>query len=205
MTNADYTHMLVITDRSGSMMGLEKEMINALNTFFYEQAKMDGKCLVDYVQFDNTYDVVFTDTPVGKARAVLDPRGSTALLDAVGRGCTEFGAKLAGKDEDERPGTVIVVVITDGQENASHEWTAAKVRELIKEQEEKYNWNFTFLGANLDAVSVGASFGFNPAHSLTYSPSNVGAMSSSLHSHTHSIRSGVVRGYTDEDRTSQGV
>lgn len=205
MTNASLTQLLVITDRSGSMASCAGEMRNALNQYFKEQAEVEGECVVDYVQFDNQYDVVYTDRPVSEAYAVLDPRGSTALLDAIGKAVTDLGKKLADKPEDERPGTVVVVTITDGYENSSQEWKPDTVKALIKEQEDKYNWNFTFLGANIDAVSVGASFGFNPDHSLTYSTSNTGAMSASLHSHTHTIRSGGKGGYTDEDRKSQGV
>jgi len=205
MTDSDYSHLLVITDRSGSMASCAEEMINALNTYFDEQAKLDGKCLVDYVQFDNTYDKVFSDTPVGEARAVLDPRGSTALLDAIGRAVTEFGEKLAALPEDERPGTVIVPVITDGYENASQEWTAAKVKELVEKQRTEFNWTFTFLGANLDAVAVGAQYGFAAGDSLTFDVNNTAMASASLSGYTTRTRTGLGGGYTDEDRQSQGI
>lgn len=203
MTNPNYTHLLVITDRSGSMISCATEMINALNTYFDEQAQLDGKCLVDYVQFDNTYERVFSDTPVADARAVLDPRGSTALLDAMGRGVVEFGTKLAGLDEDKRPGTVIVVVITDGYENASQEWTAKKVRELVTKQRDEFNWTFTFLGANLDAVAVGAQYGFAAGDSLTFNVDNTAMASASLSGYTTRTRTGLGGGYTDEDRAAQ--
>jgi hypothetical protein len=205
MTNENLTQLLVVTDRSGSMATCAGDMIGGLNTFFDEQAKLDGECVVDYVQFDNEYEVVFTDKPVSEARAQLVPRGSTALLDAIGKAVTDLGKKLADKPEDERPGTVIVVTITDGYENSSREWTAETVKELIKNQEDKYNWNFTFLGANMDAVAVGRQFGFNPDTSLTFDTTNVAAASASLSGYATNTRSHLPNAYTDEDRESQGV
>lgn len=203
MTDKNYTHLLVVVDRSGSMTTIKNDMIGGLNAFFAEQAKDEGVALVDYVQFDNDYEVVFTDRPVAEAKAVLSPRGSTALLDAIGKGATDLGKKLADMPEARRPENVIVVVVTDGYENSSTEWKADGVKALIKEQEEKWNWTFTFLGANIDAVAVGASFGFSHEHSMTYSAGNVGAMTSSLSAHTHRIRGGDRTGYTDAERAAQ--
>jgi len=203
VVDSKYTHLLVIVDRSGSMSGIKNDMIGGLNTFFAEQAKDEGVTLVDYVQFDNAYEVVFTDTPVADAKAVLVPRGSTALLDAVGKGATDLGRKLAKLPEARRPGNVIVVVVTDGYENASQEWTAEGVKALIKEQEEKWNWTFTFLGANMDAVAVGRSFGFSGEYSMTYDTSNTVAMASSLASNVTRTKGGDRRGYTQDERESQ--
>lgn len=209
MTDSNYTHILGVVDRSGSMHSCATEMRNALNSFFRDQAQEDGKCLVDYVQFDHKYELVFEDREVASAEAVLQPSGSTALLDAVGRAVTELGEKLAALPEDERPGLVQVVVVTDGYENASQEWNVEKVRDLIKQQEEKYNWDFVFLGANMDAQQVGQSFGFNPGKSLTYDTANTGAMSASLSGYTIGTRSAVrsghgaavaAAGFSDEDR-----
>lgn len=209
MTDSNYTHILAIVDRSGSMHSCKTEMRNALDTFFKDQAQEDGKCLVDYVQFDQKYEKVFEDREVASAEAVLEPRGSTALLDAVGKASVELGEKLAGKAEGERPGLVQVVVVTDGYENASQEWNAESVRTLIKQQEEKYGWDFVFLGANMDAQQVGRSFGFNPDKSLTYDTNNTGAMSASLSGYTTAnrgaTRSGdavavAAAGFSDEDR-----
>ena len=203
MTDAKYTHLLVIVDRSGSMSGIKNDMIGGLDQFFAEQAKDEGVTLVDYVQFDNEYEVVFTDTPVADAKAQLSPRGSTALLDAVGKGATDLGKKLANLPEARRPGNVIVVVVTDGYENASKEWKADGVRALIKEQEEKWNWTFTFLGANMDAVAVGATFGVSAGYSMTYDTGNTYAMASSLSSNVTRTKGGDRRGYTQEERESQ--
>lgn len=201
MTNSNLTQLLVIVDRSGSMYSCAVPMTDALNEYFVGQSKLDGECVVDYVQFDNRYDVVYTDTDVNEAEAVIEPRGSTALLDAIGRGTTDLGTKLRRKNEDDRPGTVIVVLVTDGGENSSKEWTKDKVAKLIKNQEDKYNWEFVFLGANMDAVAVGSQFGFRPDNTLTYATASAGATMSSLNNYTTRTRSGVVdNAFTEEER-----
>lgn len=200
MTNSNKTHLLAIVDRSGSMTTCANEMRGALNALFDDQATLDGECVVDYVQFDHDYEVVFEDTPVADAHAVLDPRGSTALLDAIGRATTALGRKLEALPEDERPDKVIVAVITDGYENSSKEWNADKVKALIKQQEEKYAWDFTFLGANIDAVAVGGMFGFDPNKSLTFNTRNTGDTIGTMSGYIGATRSGVNASYSDEDR-----
>lgn len=200
MTNPNYDHLLTVVDRSGSMFNIQEDMRGALDELFKAQAAEDGTCLVDYVQFDNHYELVFEDKPAGEAVATLEPRGSTALLDAIGKAVTDLGKKLADLPEDERPGNVIVAVVTDGMENSSVDWKPEDVRALIKEQEDKYNWTFTFLGANIDAVKVGASFGFNPDNSLTYTTNNTGGTVAAASAFVTRTRTGAKGGYTDEDR-----
>lgn len=99
----------------------------------------------------------------------LQPRGMTALYDAIGRACTELGARLAARPEDERPGTVIVAIMTDGQENHSREWMAAAVKARIKQQEETYGWQFLFMGAGADAYAEAAQVGINPDRAVQFS------------------------------------
>lgn len=202
MTNPDYTHIAVVVDRSGSMSSIADDMVGGLNEFFVEQAALPGTCLVDYAQFDDRYELVFQDKPVALAKAELSPRGMTALLDAVGKTVTTLGTKLAGMKEDERPGKVIVVVVTDGYENSSREWNAKSIKELVKKQEDEWQWDFVFLGANMDAVAVGQSFGFDPNKSLTYDTANVGAMASSLNSYTTRSRLDPTMGnaFSDKER-----
>lgn len=203
MIDSNYTHILAVVDRSGSMYGIQEDMRGALNEFFKSQDQADlGKCLVDYVQFDDSYDLVFEDKDVSEAEATLEPRGMTALLDAIGKSVTDLGKKLSRLDEDKRPGTVVVVVITDGMENSSRDWTRTTVSQLIKRQEEKYNWEFTFLGANMDAVSVGAAMGFKPGKSITYNTDKTGATSQVLAASVTRTRSGLDSTYSDAERSS---
>jgi len=205
LTNSNYTHIATVVDRSGSMFAIAEDMRGALDSYFFEQAKVPGKCLVDYVQFDNKPELVFEDKFITEAEAVLAPRGSTALLDAIGFTVTRLGEKLAKLSEDQRPSLVQVVVVTDGHENASRDWTASAIKDLIKEQEDKYSWDFVFLGANMDAVAVGESFGFNSGKSMTYDVHNTSAMAQSLAGYT--TRSRLVgqasNSFTSDERDAQ--
>lgn len=185
------------------MFPIAQDMAGALDAFFADQAKQPGKCLVDYVQFDHRYDLVFEDKPVSEAKAQLKPSGSTALLDAIGRSVTELGNKFANMSEDERPGTVVVVVITDGYENSSLDWSASAVKELIEQQETEWNWDFNFLGAGMDAVDVGTSYGFKAGKSMTYSTGNTHAMASAVSASVTRTRTGLDSTYTAEERQAQ--
>ena len=172
MTEADKTLIAALLDRSGSMQAIADDMRGGFDAFIAKEAKEAGEAgttLVTLAQFDDEYDVVYRNRPIKTVpKLTLEPRGWTALLDAIGRFVTEVGAALAALPEDERPGTVTVVVITDGLENASSEWTAEGVRAAIAHQETVYSWDFVFLGANMDAVEVGQTLGFAPGKSLTY-------------------------------------
>ena len=183
------------------MISCADEMRTALSTFFNDQSKEPGVCLVDYVQFDNQYDKVYEDVEVSKAGATLDPRGSTALLDAVGKGTIELGDKLRKKDESERPGNVIVVVVTDGHENASQEFSYTAVNTLVTEQQDRWNWKYIFLGANIDAEAVGARFGFKRGSTMTYDTGNTQAVMATASGLVSQYRGGNHgASFSDEDR-----
>lgn len=187
-------------DRSGSMASIKKDMEGGLNAFFAEQSELPGKCLVDLVQFDNEYEVVYKGRKASQAKVNLIPRGSTALLDAIGKTVVDFGAKLRKMREDDRPGRVMVIVVTDGMENASREWTKDAVREVIRHQEDVYNWDFVFMGTNFDAVSAGMDYGFNPNKSLTFNNRNVSTATETLSNYTTQYRAAGESKFTDEDR-----
>lgn len=182
--------------------GVDKEMTNALNLYFKEQAKLDGKCLVDYVQFDTEYETVFENTPVYAAEAVIDPRGGTALVDAIGRGTVELGRKLRALPEAKRPGKVQVIIVTDGGENSSREFTADKVRKMVTEQQDKWSWDYVFLGANIDAVATGGLYGFKHGKSMTFDTANTQGTIASLNAYTTAYRgtAGAAAAFTDADR-----
>jgi hypothetical protein len=207
MTDLNYTHLLLVVDRSGSMTVIRDDMVGGIDELFSEQAKVEGKCLVDYVQFDTVHETVLEDTPVADAKAKLDPRGGTALFDAVGRATVALGEKLNALPEHARPGLVQVVVVTDGYENSSREWTGDAVRKLIKEQEEKYSWDYVFLGANMDAVETGSSYGFSGTKSLTYTNDTVYAAAASTSGYVTRSRLATAAGasagsnaFTDDER-----
>ncbi len=169
MTDSDKTLIAALLDRSGSMACIASDMRGGFDSYIATERGQAGTTLVTLAQFDDRYDTVYADRPVDAVPPLrLEPRGMTALLDAIGRFVTEIGAGLAALPEGERPGEVTVLVMTDGHENASTEWTGEAVRALISQQESIYGWDFVFLGANMDAVEVGTNLGFAPGKSITY-------------------------------------
>ncbi|HEU0190609.1 MAG TPA: VWA domain-containing protein [Mycobacterium sp.] len=175
MTNPDLKLIAALLDRSGSMTTVADDTRGGFDTFIAGQRAKPGDTVVTLAQFDNRYEQVYENKPIVEVPPlVLEPRGSTALLDAIGRFITDIGSRLAALPEDDRPGDVTVVVMTDGHENASVEWAKDGVRRLIEQQESGYDWDFVFLGANMDAVDVGAGMGFRPGKSMTYAASAVG-------------------------------
>ncbi|MCB0910693.1 MAG: VWA domain-containing protein [Propionibacteriaceae bacterium] len=169
MTNPDLTHIEFLLDRSGSMHSIKSDIEGGFDAFIADQRTHPGRTTVSLAQFDDRYEDVYTAADVSVVPALdLQPRGSTAMLDAIGRSITALGARLAAMAEDERPGTVIFAIMTDGLENASTEYTHAAVKALITRQETVYNWQFLYMGADQDAIEVGASIGVRADRSLSY-------------------------------------
>jgi hypothetical protein len=175
MTDPQRTLLAVLLDRSGSMETIKSDTEGGFDAFIGDQGRQPGDARVTLAQFDTQYEIVYANRPIGEVPPLdLQPRGMTALYDAVGRLITDVGAELAALPESERPGKVIVVVLTDGHENSSVEWTHEAVRTAIKRQQREYAWDFVFLGANMDAVSIGAQMGFDADRSLTYATTTGG-------------------------------
>ena len=130
------------------------------------------------VQFDDQYEPNYQGVPIEEAPDLNEvtyvPRASTALLDAMGRTIQLTGERLRNMPEHERPGTVVFVTLTDGYENASHEYTLQRVNDMIREQRDKYSWQFIFLGANQDAIATAAKMGMGAGQSLTFAASPAG-------------------------------
>lgn len=201
MTQPNYTDITVIIDRSGSMASRREETIGGFNTFIDEQRKGHGRVTVSLIQFDDSYDNVektdalaFQGLDINSVpklcAAKYVPRGSTALRDAMGRTINEVGSRLAAMPEHERPATVMIVVISDGYENASREFNQERLRSMVTHQQDRYGWNFVFIGTNQDSVLTAGSYGINAGNAMNYS-SNAGgteAMYKSLSRATHEVR-----------------
>jgi hypothetical protein len=173
---ADLTDITLVVDRSGSMLSIREDAEGGINSFVSGQAKQPGQASFTLVQFDTEYEFVHRGVPISEVPAYqLVPRGSTALLDAVGRAINESGSRLAAMKEADRPGLVVFVVVTDGQENSSREFTKARIKEMIEHQQTHYNWQFTFLGANQDAFAEGGALGVARAGIANFSKAKVGA------------------------------
>ena len=175
MTNADLTLIAALLDRSGSMQDCKRATETGFDELIAKQRTEPGKAVVTLSMFDDVYENVYANVPIADVRPLnLEPRNMTAMLDATGRFITEIGEQLAGLPEADRPGTVICLIMTDGYENASVEWTWDAVATLITQQREQYNWKFIFLGANIDAEQVGVRMGVPLGNSMTYDTDLVG-------------------------------
>ena len=162
MTKPNSTHIHILIDRSGSMAPVANDVAGWYATFLAAQKSGPGECSISLATFDDgSYDVVVPPTDVQKAPPtfVLHARGFTPLLDSVARSINEVGIRLSALPEEERPSKVILIVQTDGLENASREYDLAKVKALVERQRTVYNWEFMFLGADIDAYGVGSSIG----------------------------------------------
>lgn len=202
-----FTRIAIILDRSGSMESCKESTVAGFNEFIRTQKKLPGEATVKMVQFDDQYETVF-DKPLKECPELTQsnfvPRGSTALLDAQGRTIVELGQELAALPEPERPSKVIVVTLTDGIENASKEYNVEKIAEMIREQRDKYNWDFVFLGANQDAIATAAAMCIPPSSAMSYSTSKAGvaATMAAVSHYVGAARQGRVAVFSPQDRKS---
>lgn len=204
MTDSNYTAIAVLVDRSASMKEIAREAEGTLRTFIADQAQVEGRCTIRLSEFDDRYDTVYPSTLVASApEYTLNPRGMTALHDSVAKLINEFGVELEAMPEDERPGKVLFVIVTDGFNNVSKELDAAGVKKIVEHQQSVYGWDFVFLAANQDAVLTGASLGIQRGSTLTFDPQLIGAAGASLSGYTTTYRGapvGASVNFTDEDR-----
>lgn len=190
MTDVD---IVMIVDNSGSMWRIKDDAEGAINNFIEEQKALDGEAFVTYVLFDHEYETVFEKIALKDVKqVVLKPRGSTALLDAIGRTVVNYVPQTE---------KTIYVIMTDGRENCSTEWTNAMVKNAIAESTE-HGDEFVYLGANQDAIEVGAKMGIAVGSSLTFAADKQGLdnMSRSMTSYVTATRSGLDYEFTNEDR-----
>lgn len=173
----DYTHIVCIIDRSGSMTSIADDTIGGLNTFIQEQASIPGEVRLDIILFDHEYTELYMgdirDAPVF-TRENYVPRGSTALYDAIGTTINNVGAELRALPEALRPHKVIIMILTDGYENSSKQFSAEKIKKMIRHQEDVYNWTFIYLGANQDAFEVGSTLGVQAINTMNWEGTSEG-------------------------------
>ena len=177
----DLTELLMILDMSGSMYSLRDDTIGGYNSLIEEQKKEEGSAIVTTVLFNDGYSVVHDRIDINDVKPMTSadyvPQGTTAMLDAVGKAITSIGQKLAETPEEQRPSKVMVTIITDGYENASREYSWDVIKAMIKEQREKYSWIFTFIGADIDTMSVSNNLGIDSRLSKSYTKSVDGSNS----------------------------
>jgi len=190
----DLTEVAIILDRSGSMSSIKDDMEGGLWTTITEQNGLPGRCRVSLYQFDDKWETVFEAKPSGEIcqdDCRLVPRGQTALLDGAVKSLSALEARILAEAEDERPGNVIVVMITDGRENASRENTREDANKIIDRVTDKYNWEFLFLAADKQGFEDGASMmKGTKGKRLMYDKSNTRGMSQAYSSAIGSMRGG---------------
>ena len=166
------TELVFILDRSGSMAGLEGDTIGGFNAMIEKQKGEPGEALISTVLFDNETEVIHDRVDLGKVEPMTDReyyvRGCTALLDAVGGAIHHIGNVHKYVREEDRPEKTLFVITTDGMENASHKYSYDRVKKMIQRQQEKYGWEFIFLGANIDAAKEAARFGIREDRAANY-------------------------------------
>ncbi|MGA4721459.1 vWA domain-containing protein [Fictibacillus nanhaiensis] len=175
--NKNVTEIVFLLDRSGSMSGLEKDTIRGFNSFVKRQVERKGKTLLTAVLFDDHYEILWNGVSAEQVQLTSEDyyvRGTTALLDAVGKTILDVGYRLSRTEENVRPDKVIFVITTDGMENASSEFTHEKVKRLIEHQQEKYNWEFIFMGANIDVIAEAQSLGIKEEDAFRFDATHDG-------------------------------
>lgn len=209
----EYTHITVILDRTGSMEGIRDDTIGGFNTFLKQQKQEPGRATVTLVQFDtqDPYEVIHKFKPLEDipdlTRETFVPRAATPLLDAMGRGINDLEDTLADLPRGKRPTGIVMVIVTDGQENSSHEFSKDQIARMVKEKQEKAGWQFVFLSADLEAVSDAIAIGVHQGSAMAFDKTARGtslafAASSRWVSNYRSGRSQNVS-FTKEDRGQQ--
>ena len=167
------TEMVFIIDRSGSMAGMEEDTVGGFNSMIEKQKKLDGKCYVSTVLFSNSTSVLHDRVDIQTVQPMTEREysvgGGTALLDAIGGAIHHIGNIHKYARNEDVPEHTIFVITTDGMENASQEYDSARVKHMIRRQEERYGWEFLFVAANIDAVETAERIGIRRERAANYS------------------------------------
>lgn len=166
------TDVVFVLDKSGSMSGLESDTIGGFNSMLKEQKKGEGICRITTVLFDTDYTVLHDKKDVREVEPLTEEDyiagGGTALLDALGKSISHIIKFQKECGKENCADKVLFVIITDGQENSSREYSLEQIKKIIKKRQEKHGWEFLFLGANIDAFSAAESIGINRSHAQNF-------------------------------------
>ncbi len=214
MAKENLTDITIVLDRSGSMSDIKDDTIGGFNQFLGDQKKVDGEALFTLAQFDDEYEVVHNainiqDAPDLNERTFV-PRSMTRLFDAIGKTIVTTGQRLDEMKEEDRPSKVIFVILTDGKENDSREYSdKAGIFNMITHQQEKYNWEFVFLGAKQDAIAVGVGLGIKASSSIQFGKTGEGtkkafaSVSKGMTQYRSAVAGQSLNYFDDEDRKEQ--
>ena len=172
------TEIVFILDKSGSMGGLESDTIGGFNAMIEKQKKEDGEVLISTVLFSDYSEVLYDRMDLNKIEPMTSKQyyvgACTALLDAIGGAIHHIGNIHKYAREEDVPEKTMFIITTDGMENASRKYRINKIKQMIEKQKEKYNWEFLFLGANIDAIGVARDFGIDESRAVNYNCDSVG-------------------------------
>ncbi len=172
------TELVFILDKSGSMSGLEADTIGGYNSMLEQQRQVDGSCVITTVLFDNHYELLHDRVDIRAVKPMTDKQyvvgGATALLDAIGKTIRNISAAQEHTADEYRAEKVMVVITTDGEENASCHYSSRQINEMIQRQKERHGWEFIFLGAHIDAVRTAGRFGIDADRAVDYVPDGKG-------------------------------
>ena len=197
--------MVFILDRSGSMGGLESDTIGGFNAMIEKQKKQEGKAYVTTVLFDHEIQILHSRVELSEIPPMTDKdytvRGTTALIDAIGTTIKRIKSMHKELPEKEVPEHTIFVITTDGMENASSQYSSKEVKKMIEHQKKKHNWEFLFIGANIDAVETAKHFGIDKNRAVNYKADAQGT--SVLYSAVSSVVGSVRKSKAIEDTWSK--
>lgn len=166
------TELVFILDRSGSMTGLESDTIGGYNAMLAKQKQEEGEAVVTTVLFDDRYELLHDRIAIQGVAPMTDQqyyvRGTTALLDAIGRTIQKIANVQRNTAPEQRADKVLFVITTDGYENASKEYSREQIKAMVEREQEEFGWEFLFLGANIDAIATAGQFGIRPERAVDY-------------------------------------
>lgn len=168
------TELVFVIDKSGSMTGTETDTIGGFNSMLNKIKAEDIPCRLTTVMFNHNYEIIHDRLDINAVVPMTledyIPGGSTALVDAAVTAIEKIIKVQKNSEDKHRAEEVIFVIITDGEENSSVEYTATHLRRLINKEQERYGWEFIFLGANIDAVTTAESYGIRRDRSSDFVP-----------------------------------
>ncbi len=172
------TELVFILDQSGSMAGLERDTIGGFNSMLQKQRDAEGECRITTVLFNNRCQLLHDRIDIRAVSPMTEweyrAGGSTALLDAIGKTIRKLKDVQKGTAKEYRAENVMFVIITDGEENASREYSSDEIKRMIEHEKNRYGWEFIFLGANIDAVETAGRFGISAECTADYVPDSAG-------------------------------